>query len=334
MPEAARANVAFLTTRWSRVLLAGREDSDSAQEALATLCQDYWYPLYAYCRRQGLEMHDAQDATQGFFNHLLEAGTLQRARAEQGRFRTFLLGSLRHFLANERRHQNAAKRSGGAVVSFDEMAAEQRFASEPADSATPESLFERGWAFALIERVFRRLEDEYLAAEKHALFSALRPLLTAKSARPGHEALAVSLGMSTAAVGTAVFRMRRRYGELMREEIAHLIRVVALKMLAAGELATPEAVQRFRTEASAAARLEHPHIVPVFEVGEHDLRHFFTMRFVPDGRNVAEWAGARLTNVHTHPLVENARVRNSSWATTRSTHSAGWTSIPHARIRS
>lgn len=237
----APQGAAFLTTRWSRVLLAGQEDVDSAQEALAALCRDYWYPLYAYCRRQGLDMHDAQDATQGFFNHLLEAGTLQRARAEQGRFRTFLLGSLRHFLANERRHQNAAKRGGGARVSFDEMAAEQRFASEPADAATPESLFERGWAFSLIERVFRRLEEEYARAEKHALFSALRPLLTAESARPGHEALAASLGMTSAAVGTAVFRMRRRYGELMREEIAgtvaspaeveeeiaHLIRVVA-----------------------------------------------------------------------------------------------------------
>lgn len=224
-------------------MLAGQDAAaDSARDAMAALCRDYWYPLYAYCRRQGLDMHDAQDATQGFFNHLLEAGTLQRARAEQGRFRTFLLGSLRHFLANERRHQNAAKRGGGgARISFDEMAAEQRFSSEPADSATPETLFERSWAFALIERVFRRLEEEYARAEKHTLFTALRPLLTAESARPGYEALAARLGMSTAAIGTAVFRMRRRYGELMREEIAetvshadeveeeiaHLIRVVA-----------------------------------------------------------------------------------------------------------
>lgn len=152
-----------------------------------------------------------------------------------------MLGALRHFLANERRHQNAAKRGGGAVISLDEATAEQRFASEPADAATPESLFERAWAFALIKRVFHRLEEEYAAAGKQDLFTALRPLLTSSAARPGHEPLAASLGMTTAAVGTAVFRMRRRYGELMREEIAetvsspaeveeeiaHLIRVVA-----------------------------------------------------------------------------------------------------------
>lgn len=204
-------------------MLAGQEDLDSAQEALAGLCQDYWYPLYAYCRRQGLDVHDAQDATQGFFNHLLEVGTLQRARAEQGRFRTFLLGCLQHFLANERRHQNAAKRGGGTLVSFDELGAEERFAGEPADATTPESLFERGWAFALIERVFRRLHEDYERAGRGVLFTALRPLLTAESARPGHETLAASLGMSAAAVGTALFRMRRRYGELMREEISHTV---------------------------------------------------------------------------------------------------------------
>ncbi len=238
---AGRCAALFLTTRWSLVSIAGEASEAGAQEALASLCQDYWYPLYAYCRRQGLDRHDAQDTTQGFFHHMIAAGTLQRARAERGRFRTFLLGSLQHFLANERRYRTAAKRGGGAVISIEEMAAEQRFATEPAEATTPEILFERAWAFALLERVFRRLESEYTSAGRQALFAQLSPLLTSAAPRPGHEALAARLGMTPAAVGTAVFRMRRRYGELMREEIAdtvsspaeveeeiaHLIRVVA-----------------------------------------------------------------------------------------------------------
>ena len=233
----------FQTTRWTLIQRsADLAQPDAALAALTQLCQDYWYPLYAFARRSGLPVHDAQDATQGFFSHLIEAGTLSRARADLGRFRTFLLGAMQLYLAKQRRHDSAQKRGGGVLpLSLDELQAEQRYAQEPADLASPDQQFERSWAFALIERVLRRLEAEYATAEKRALGAALLPLLTSAASRPGHEALAARLGMTPAAVGTAVFRMRRRYGELMREEIAetvsspaeveeeiaHLIRVVA-----------------------------------------------------------------------------------------------------------
>lgn len=216
---------AFHTTRWSRVLLAGGpQEADEAQAALAGLCRDYWYPLYALARRRGLDGPDAEDATQGFFLHLLEGGALRRAREERGRFRSFLLGSMQHYLNNLHRHDRALKRGGGkAPLSLDAMAAEDRYAREPADPLTPEAQFDRNWALALIERVFRRVEEDYGKAGKGDLFAALRPCLAGEAGHPGYEAIARELGMSTAAVGTAVFRMRRRYGELMREEIAHTV---------------------------------------------------------------------------------------------------------------
>lgn len=222
LPAPGRA--AFRTTRWSRVLRAGDPARPDADAALAQLCRDYWYPLYAYARRCGLAVPDAQDATQGFFTHLLEADTLVRARSDLGRFRTFLLGAMSHYLANQRR-QHAAKKRGGGVppLSLDELSAEARYHREPADPLTPESQFERSWAFSLIERVFTRLGEDYARAGRSELFANLRPFLTADSARPGYDALARNLGLSTAAVGTAIHRMRRRYGELLREEIAHTV---------------------------------------------------------------------------------------------------------------
>lgn len=212
----------FHTTRWSRVLLAGGpQEEDEAQAALASLCRDYWYPLYAFARRRGLDGHDAEDATQGFFLHLLEAGTLTRAKEERGRFRSFLLGAMQNFLANEHRRKSTGKRGGGvATLSFDAMAAEERYRHEPGDPITPEAQFERSWALALIDKVFRRLAEDYEEAGKRDLYEALRPYLAGEASRPGYDAIARDLGMSAAAVGTAIFRMRRRYGERMREEIA------------------------------------------------------------------------------------------------------------------
>ena len=204
--------------------MAGEGEGKDAEAALAQLCRDYWYPLYAFARRQGFSGYDAQDITQGFFSHILEAGTLGRADAAQGKFRTFLLGAMQHYIANERRHHAAQKRGGGmAVVSFDEMEAEQRFALEPQHTETPEALFERSWAFALIERVAQRLEEEYLNAGRAELFALLRPLLAGDAARPGYGDIGAKLGMSANALSSAVFRMRRRYGELMREEIAQTV---------------------------------------------------------------------------------------------------------------
>lgn len=216
---------AFRTTRWSRVLLAGGPGGDDeAVTALADLCRDYWYPLYAFARRWGLEVPDAEDATQGFFLHLLESGVLARARAERGRFRNFLLGAMKHYLNNFERHGNAVKRGGGQKpLSLDAMAAEERYALEPTDPLTPEAQFERNWALALVDRVFRRVEEDYAEAGRRKLFDALRPLLAGEVARPGYESIAKELGMSVAAVGTAVFRMRRRYGETMRDEIAETV---------------------------------------------------------------------------------------------------------------
>jgi RNA polymerase sigma factor (sigma-70 family) len=216
---------AFHTTRWSRVLLAGGpQDADEAQAALASLCRDYWYPLYAFARRRGLDGHDAEDATQGFFLHLLEAGALMRAKEERGRFRSFLLGAMQKYLANEHRRKTARKRGGGvATLSFDAMVAEERYRHEPGDPLTPEAQFERSWALALIDKVFRRLAEDYEEAGKRDLYEALRPYLAGEASRPGYEAIARDLGMSAAAVGTAVFRMRRRYGEHMREEIAETV---------------------------------------------------------------------------------------------------------------
>lgn len=219
---------AFQTTRWTQVLLAGSGDAgasaDAGVEALASLYRDYWYPLYAFVRRRGLDHADAQDATQGFFLHLIEVGTLKRAKAERGRFRSFLLGAMQNYLNNERRRERTAKRGGGDLVfSLDADTAAARFSREPADLSTPEVQFERNWAFALIERVFRRLGEDYERAGRTPLFEALHPFLAGESARPGYEAIGSELGMSPGAVGAAIFRMRRRYGELMREEIAHTV---------------------------------------------------------------------------------------------------------------
>lgn len=216
---------AFQTTRWTLVRQSADPAApDAALTALTQLCQAYWYPLYAFARRSGLPVHDAQDATQGFFSHLIQAGTLTRARAELGRFRTFLLGSMRHYLAKERRHHAAQKRGGGALpVPLDELHAEQRYAREPADLSSPDLQFERSWAFALLESVFTRLAQEYTLAGRAALFAELRPFLAGESARPGYQALADRLGLSAAAIATAIHRMRRRYGELLRDEIAQTV---------------------------------------------------------------------------------------------------------------
>lgn len=209
----------FVTTRWTTVSRAGGSSEDS-EAALAQLCKDYWYPLYAFARRRGLTMHDAQDATQAFFVSLIEDGMLKQARAERGKFRTFLLASMQNFLANAHRAQQRLKRGGGThCVELDALDAEARFALEPADPLTPEAQFERSWGFALIEQVFRRLGSEYEKAGRTSLFEKIRPFLAADSARPGYPALAQELGMSASAVGVMIHRMRQRYGELLREEI-------------------------------------------------------------------------------------------------------------------
>lgn len=217
----------FLTTRWTMVLRAGGGAEADPEGALSELCRDYWYPLYSFVRRWGHSPHDAQDLTQTFMLHLLESPLLSRASPDKGRFRTYLLSALQNFLRNEHRRGRAVKRGGGVpLLSLDEEEGERRFASEPADAPSPEAQFDRNWAFAVLEKVSDRLREEYVRAGRADLHEALLPYL---AGRPGHlgapayEEVGQSLGMARNAVGVSVHRMRRRYGELLREEIAQTV---------------------------------------------------------------------------------------------------------------
>lgn len=214
----------FATTRWSVVLTAARNDTTRAQAALEKLCGTYWYPLYAYVRRRGYSAHDAQDLTQGFFAHLLERHSITAADPNRGRFRSFMLGVMNHFLADEWRRGQAQKRGGGVTVlplQFD--TAETRYGHEPADSTTPEQNYERRWAMALLEEVLRRLGEEYKRERRAELFAELNPCLVGERATQPYAELAAKLGVSEGTVKSAVHRMRQRYRQLLREEIAHTV---------------------------------------------------------------------------------------------------------------
>jgi len=219
------ASPAFLTTRWSMILRAG---VDECEDALSKLCRGYWYPLYAYLRRCGHAVPDAQDLTQGFFEHLLSRQLLARADPQKGRFRSYLLGAIKNYLGHEYRHRNALKRGGGTSVEpIDEIEAERRFSLEPEDVLTPELQFERSWAFALLEQVGERLGEDYTRAGRVELFRKLLPCLAGRFDRAGYRDLGRELGISEGAVAVAVHRMRRRYGELLREEIAQTVETPA-----------------------------------------------------------------------------------------------------------
>lgn len=222
--ESAVPRDQFFTTHWTMVLHAGQGDAPHAQEALAQLCRTYWYPLYAYVRRRGYSPEDAEDLTQGFFARLLELNSLADVRREKGKFRSFLLASLQHFLANEWDRARAAKRGGGQpIVSLDDSQAEARFRLEPVDEMTADKMFERRWALALLDQVLARLREEHAGADKSALYEALKPTLTGARESAPYAELAGRLGLSEAAVKVAVHRLRRRYRELLREEIARTV---------------------------------------------------------------------------------------------------------------
>lgn len=213
----------FATTRWSLVRVSGGNDS-GAREALAGLCRTYWYPLYAYLRRRGHQPAEAQDQTQAFFAHLLEGKRLHAADPERGRFRSFLLKSLQNFLSTERRRERAEKRGGGRVVlPLNFSQGEERYLREPADTDTPERLFERRWALTLLETTLARLRDEYIQSGKAELFAALQPHLHGDADRLPLVELATPLGMSADAVKVAAHRLRRRYRDLLRQEIADTV---------------------------------------------------------------------------------------------------------------
>jgi RNA polymerase sigma-70 factor (ECF subfamily) len=212
----------FPPTLWSIVLKAGGQPSAQAEQALAQLCSTYWYPIYAYLRRRGKTTHDAQDLTQGFFYHLLNKDALAKVRPEKGKFRSFLLTSLQNYLVDEWQRSQASKRGGGAtVLSLDAEAAENRYACEPADAADPELFFEHRWAITLLETALSRLQDEQKSRRER--FEKLQIFLTGEPHGVAYAEVAASLGMSGGAVKVAVLRLRQRYRELVRDEIAKTV---------------------------------------------------------------------------------------------------------------
>ena len=213
----------FATTHWSVVLAAANEATPEAAVALERLCRTYWYPLYAYVRREGYRPADAQDLTQGFFAQLLAHNSLAQVAPEKGRFRSFLLASMRHFVSDQRDRARAVKRGGGAeVLSLDAQEAEDRYRLEPVDSMDAEMLYERRWAMMLLERAVVRLRDEMAVAGKAELFERLKGFVAGeREVRCGQ--VAAQSGLSESATKSAVHRLRQRYRELVREEIAHTV---------------------------------------------------------------------------------------------------------------
>jgi RNA polymerase sigma-70 factor (ECF subfamily) len=220
--EDAKSGV-FSTTHWSVVLKAGVSDG-TGEEALERLCQKYWYPIYAFVRRRGSNRHEAEDLTQAFFSHLLENDALKKVERHKGKFRSFLLAALTNFLSNEWDKRQTLKRGGGRqVISLDEAAPEERYHHEPVERLTPGKLFERQWALTLLEEVLQHLREEYKKAGKIDLLVKLEPALTGDAPEGEHAKWAVALGMNEGAVRVALHRLRRRYGELLRNEIADTV---------------------------------------------------------------------------------------------------------------
>ena len=206
------------------VLSAGGSDNTVARDSLAKLCQTYWYPLYAYVRRRNFSPPDAEDLTQEFFARFLEQHWVNDADREKGRFRTFLLSAMNHFLANEWDKARAQKRGGGVpLLSLQLDAAETRYVREPADDVTPEQQYERRWAMTLLEAVLKRLQAEYEQEGKAGLFGALNPCLVGDRTAQPYEELAGKLGLTEGAVKSAVHRLRQRYRQLLRDEIAQTV---------------------------------------------------------------------------------------------------------------
>jgi RNA polymerase sigma-70 factor (ECF subfamily) len=214
----------FPTTSWGLVAASGGHLNAQARHALETLCERYWYPLYAFIRRQGYDVEKAHDLTQEFFVRIIEKNYVRDADRQRGRFRAFLLASLKHFLYNVADRERTQKRGGGHTVLPIELgSAEDSYRLEPAHDVTPEKIFERSWALALLETVMTQLQLEFVKAGKVRQFDCLKPLLTGDSARIPYSQIAAELGLSEAAVKVAVHRFRRRYRELLRAEIAETV---------------------------------------------------------------------------------------------------------------
>lgn len=217
-------NAWFATTQWSVVLCAGRADGAGSREALEKLCERYWLPLYSYVRRRGYAPDDAGDLTQEFFVRLLDNNRIARADRDRGRFRSFLLISLKNFLSDDWDRKRALKRGGGTqIVSFQFETGEALYELEPAHNVTPEQIFERRWALTLLDNVLTRLRDEHEVENKTDLFQSLSSCLVGERTSQPYAALAEKLGMSESGIKSAVHRLRRRYRELLRREIANTV---------------------------------------------------------------------------------------------------------------
>jgi RNA polymerase sigma factor (sigma-70 family) len=212
----------FPTTRWTLVVAAGDPQRKEARSALASLCENYWYPLYAYLRRRGYPADQAQDLTQEFFMRILEGRYLDRADPKKGRFRSFLLTSLKFFVADEGDRERAHKRGGGVLVPLEFSSGEERYQREPAHDETPERIFERRWALSMLDRVVERLRNEFVHHGRAEHFERLKMFLLGQSDAP-YAALAREMNTSEGALKVAIHRLRKRYRDLFRQEIADTV---------------------------------------------------------------------------------------------------------------
>ena len=212
----------FPTTRWTLVVAAGNPEQKEAQSALVSLCENYWYPLYAYLRRRGYPADQAQDLTQGFFVRVLEGRYLDRADREKGHFRSFILTSLKFFVADEGDRDRAQKRGGGMVEPLEFSSGEDRYQREPMHEETPERIFERRWALTMLDRVVERLRHEFIQHGRPEHFERLKVFLLGQSDAP-YAALAREMNTSEGALKVAIHRLRKRYRELFRQEIADTV---------------------------------------------------------------------------------------------------------------
>jgi RNA polymerase sigma-70 factor (ECF subfamily) len=223
--DARHGAVAFTTTHWS-VVLAAKGQSPAAQEALERLCQTYWWPIYGFVRHQGYKPEEAQDLTQSFFARLLERRDFETVRQERGRLRSYLLASVKNFLSKARDRELTIKRGEGQpLISLDDLLARERADEEPAHRLSADRIYERRWALTLLEQVLARLGAEYEAVGKLPLFERLKELLAGESGQPSQAKIAAEMQMTENAVKQAFHRLRHRYRQLLREEIAHTVAV-------------------------------------------------------------------------------------------------------------
>jgi RNA polymerase sigma-70 factor (ECF subfamily) len=224
-PAAAgeHAGAAFATTHWS-VVLEAQGESPAAQEALENLCRTYWRPVYSFVRREGVEPEEAKDTTQGFFALILERKDFQSVRQEKGRLRSFLLASLKHFMANERRDATTIKRGGGrTLIPLDGIADDDSTEFDRSEALSADLLYDRRWAFTVLDRVFARLREESQKSANAPLLEKLNTLLSDEPDRPSQAEIAREFGMTENAVKQALHRLRERYRQLLRGEVAHTV---------------------------------------------------------------------------------------------------------------